>query len=285
MRENDFFSHFKIVPLLPLLWGEVTADTLTVGAKWLDASLKYNVKDTSRHLEAELVFPANALVSTIGYEHPLSVGFIRMSAQHSLVSKDATGTDNDWLEGERTVYSESVTTLDRFYSLNLAYTLPFLEHGTTGIELFHEYWKLTWSDTRQQSYYNNRYDEFSGSTVRFTQQLDGARVRLGYEDTLLGIPWEASGGVEAAWQESKDEHLLRSFYTLSKDWMVGYFLAVRIELWQAGSSSLTLKTDYRKIEGDADMEFQHESGGKYMTLPVTFDKTEKSLGIHYAYRF
>lgn len=285
MRKNTFFSFFSSIPLIPLLWGNGYTDTLTVEAKWLDAALQYNVKDISRHLEAELVFPAETLVGAIGYEYPLSVGSVSILAQHSLVSKNATGTDSDWQNGEMTVYSESVTTLNQFYSLNLFYTLPFLEHGSAGIELFHEYWKLTWSDTEQQSYYNDTYDEFSGSTVRYTQQLDGTRVHLGYEDTVLDIPWEASAGMEIAWHESKDEHLLRSFYTLSKDWMFGYFLALRIEIWQAASSSLSLKTLYKHIEGDADMAFYHESGGKYMTLPAAFQTTEKSLGLQYFYRF
>lgn len=285
MRKNAFFSFFRSIPLIPLLGGNGYADTLTVEARWLDAVLQYNVKDTSRHLEAELVFPAETLVGVIGYEHPLSVGSVSFLAQHSLVSKNATGTDSDWQNGEMTVYSESVTTLNRFYSLNLFYTLPFLEHGSAGIELFHEYWKLTWSDTEQQSYYNGTYDEFSGSTVRYTQQLDGTRVHLGYKNTLHSIPWEASAGIEIAWHESKDEHLLRSFYTLSNDWMFGYFLALRIEIWHADSSAIALKTLYKRIEGDADMAFYHESGGKYMTLPAAFQTTEKSLGLQYFYRF
>jgi hypothetical protein len=285
MRENTFSKLFKIMPLFPLLGGNSYADTLTVEAKCLDAALQYNVKDTARSLEAELVFPAEALVGAIGYDYPLSVGSVSVLVQHSLVSKNATGTDSDWQNGEMTVYSESVTTLNRFYSLNLAYTLPFLEHGSAGIELFHEYWKLTWSDTEQQSYYNDSYDEFSGSTVRYTQQLDGTRVHLSYEDTLHNIPWEASAGMEIAWHESKDEHLLRSFYTLSNDWMFGYFLALRIEIWHAATSSLSLKTLYKRIEGDADMAFYHESGGKFMTLPATFQTTEKSLGLQYFFRF
>ena len=273
--------------ILTLLFGGLSlyADTLAVKTEWVDASLKYNVKDPSRQLESELLFPAQTVVGTIGYDYLLSRGTVSFQAYHSLASIQKTGWDKDWKNGEMTVYSESTSTINKLYGLEMAYSHQLSEHMRVSLAFFHEYWKLTWYDTKQYSYYNDRYDEFTGATVRFTQQNNGANIRLKYDHTLFDKSWKMYAGLSISKQRSVDRHLERSFYTLSNDWIVGYSLGLDVEVFRHQTSAIALGAGYSFRKGDADMEFFHEYGTKFMTLPATFQTTVKSLHIRYHYSF
>ena len=280
---RDKFKNFIL--LIPLVGGIALADSYSIGAKWLDSTLKYNVKDPDRKLEAELEFPAKTLAVVLGYKYDMQVGSLSFSAEHSIFSDDQKGKDTDWYEGEKTVYSESSTELDKYYRLMIAYDYPLLESTNIGLELFHEKWEMTWSDTKQTNYYNNRYTEISGSSVKYQQELDGARIYLGYKNDLFTIPCYVSAGYEIVYIDSKDEHLLRSFYTESQDWIDGYYFDLTVELFHYKSSILTITGSYRKIEGDTDMDFYHDSGEKYMSLPANYETVIKSLELQYTYQF
>ncbi|MEA3373944.1 MAG: hypothetical protein U9Q62_09690 [Campylobacterota bacterium] len=275
----------NLLLLIPLLGGVGLADTYSVSTKWLESTLKYNVKDPNRQLEAELEFPAEAVAIALGYTHDFQVGSLSFSVEHSIYSNDRTGKDTDWHQGETTVYSESNTELDKYFNLGVAYDYPLLDSTAIGIELFHEEWKMTWSDTKQTSYYNNQYVEVSGSTVTYQQKLDGVRFYLGYENDFSGIPWRLSAGYDIAYIDSKDQHLLRSFYTSSQDWIDGYHVDLTIELFHYNSSLITMGGSYRKVEGDADMDFHHDNGEKYMTLPANYETIVKTFEFQYSYRF
>lgn len=275
----------KLLLLLPLLGGISSSDNYTLGTKFLDSKLKYNVKDYDRQLEAELKFPAEVLAIVFGFKHNLEVGSLSLNVEHSIYSKSKTGKDTDWHEGELTVYSESDTKLDNYFRFSLGYDYPLLKNTIIGIELFHEDWKMTWSNTKQIRYTNNTYSEVSGETVKYKQELNGFRFKLGYEDNLFGKSYKVFAGYDLAYTHMKDQHLKRSIYTKSQAWMDGYYLNAEIELLSYKSSQLKMSASYKKMVVSTDMDYFFESGGKYMTLPAKYETVISSIGVNYIYKF
>ncbi len=275
----------KLLLLIPLLGGVSSADNYTLSTKYLDSTLKYNVKDTGRELEAELEFPSKAVAILLGYTHDLDIGSLSFNLEHSMYSNTQLGTDTDWYQDEVSVYSESDTKLDKYYKLSIDYSSSLSKKILMAIELYHENWQMTWSDTKQTNYYNDTYSEISGETVKYEQNLNGAKFKLGYENNLFGMPWNIFIGYDLAYSQTKDQHLIRSFYTKSQDWMNGYYLDTSMNVINYNSSILNLKASYRNIKGDADMNFYNESGENYMVLPAKYETVVSSFELEFIYMF
>ncbi|MEA3370133.1 MAG: hypothetical protein U9Q40_02210, partial [Campylobacterota bacterium] len=175
----------KLFLLIPLFGGVSLADSYTLSTKFLDSTLKYNVKDTNRELEAELEFPSKTVALLLGYTHDLDIGSLSFNLEHSIYSNIQQGTDTDWYQNEMSVYSESDTELDKYYKFSIAYSSRLSKKIFMAIELYHENWQMTWSDTKQTNYYNDTYSEVSGETVKYGQELNGAKFKLGYENSLF----------------------------------------------------------------------------------------------------
>jgi hypothetical protein len=272
--------------LLPLSWQGAHAEGIFAGIDGKNASLQYRVADPAHGLEARLRFPAEALVGLIGYERETGEhGLLRFSFLHRIASGAPVGDDTDWQEGEVTVYSESQTRLKRYLSANAAY-LHHLDEGlAVGTELFYEAWKLSWHDTRQSSYDDGSYDEVGGETVRFTQELGGARLYFQLEKHWSAWKWRVNAGLEIDRHASRDEHLKRGFYTTGEDWLLGSCLAVEAVLYEDASSSLQLGTSYRRVKGVGEMAFHYDFGLHYMTLPATYTTRVTTASLGYTYRF
>jgi len=277
---------YMVVPVLLLLVSrEVMAQNLSLSVKLLNSSHKYKVQDKSRDLEAELIFPSQALVGQIGYAYKTSNENLSLSFEHSLSSAHPTGTDTDWYRGDVSVYSQSKTSLEKYYALALNYEHSVLENLSIKTTLFHKYWKLDWSETRQYDYIDDTYSEFPSKSVRYTQTLNGITFSIGYHEELFSIPLSMSIGAQAAKHKSVDEHLLRNFYTVSQDWLYGYLGSLSAELMQGAEGVLQVVAAYEILSGESDMKFYSNNDFKYMTLPASFETKQKSIQLQYTLLF
>jgi hypothetical protein len=271
--------------LLLFLSGEVMAQNISLGIKLLGTSQKYKVEDTSRDLAAELVFPSEILVGKVEYIHKTSNVNLSFSLEHSLYSSHPDGTDTDWYQGNISVYSQSKTSLEKYYAFNLHYERILLEDLSIRTTLFHKYWKLNWSETRQYDYIDDIYSEFSSKSVQFTQTLNGIAFNIQYHKEIFNIPVSMSLGVQAAKHRSVDEHLVRSFYTVSQDWLYGYKGTLSSILLQNEEGALELMASYEVLSGDSDMKFYSNTDFNYMTLPASFETKQKSIRFQYKIEF
>ena len=272
--------------LLLCTWHGALAEGVFVAIGGSSALLQYRVADPDHGLEARLRFPAEAAVGSIGYEREAGEnGVLRLTFSHRIASGTPVGSDTDWHAGAVTVYSESRTRLKRYLAANAAYLHSVREGLGVGMELFYEGWKLSWHDTQQRNYDDGITDEISGETVRFTQELGGTRLYLHLEKRLPAWRWSAKAGVEIDRHRSRDDHLLRGFYSVGNDWLIGSCLAFEAVLYEDGASSLQLGAAYRRVKGVGDMAFYYDFGRRYMTLPATYTTRVGTASLRYTYRF
>ncbi|WP_345970050.1 hypothetical protein WCX72_12395 [Sulfurimonas sp. HSL1-6] len=269
-----------ILAAVPLL-----GDGLFVGIKGANATLSYRVKEPAQGLEAQLRFPATAEVGELGYALEMPVGQLSFSCASAFASQKRTGDDTDWRDGNKTVYSESDTSLDSYYVFHIDFRHPVTPGFSLGMDFFYEQWRLGWSHTRQIDYTDGTQTVLSGTTVRFTQDAGGVNLYGVLDATLFALPWQFHGGVLLSRQHSEDEHLARGFYTVSDGWMTGVSLGADAVLYRQAGSEIIAGISYRRSEGDADMHYYYDYGPHYMTLPATFttEVTEASLMYQYAF--
>jgi hypothetical protein len=263
----------------------VYASSAGLGVKWLDMEQRYTVEDPSQNLKATLVFPSESAVGVFEASARLGQGDISFSAEVALASKYPRGTDTDWQNGMVTVYSDSKTTLDSYYHFTLSYDRPLYKHWNVGIAFFHNKSRLVWSDTHQADYVNGTYIEVDENTVRFTQKRWGTDLSLKYGDTLVGFPVSVELGWQRAWHESVDEHLNRSFYTVSENWLNGYSAVVEVTIYSQATSKFTVEGYYCHVGGNGEMEFYTTGGVHYWTLPAEFETRSQSLSLHFHHHF
>jgi len=263
----------------------LSGDGLFAGIKGLNATLSYRVKDAAQGLEARLRFPTTAAVGELGYALDTPAGVLRFSFASVFTSQTPTGDDTDWKDGNKTVYSKSDTTLDGYYAFHVDFCHPMTPNFALGTDFFYEQWQLGWSHTRQTDYTDGSETYFGSDTVDFTQQSGGVSLYGVYEATLLTLPWTFRGGVLLSRQHSRDEHLLRGFYTLSDGWMTGFSLGADAVLFRQAGSEISAGISYRRLEGDTDMHYYYDYGPHYRTLPATFTMEITEAGLSYRYAF
>ena len=274
---------FIQIALLLFLSREVLAQNLSLGLKLLDSTQQYRVEDSSRALVAELVFPSKSLVGVLAYTHNTSIGKLIYSFEHSISSQNTIGTDTDWFEEDISVFSQSSTKLEKYFAFTLGYETSLSKSLSLKATLFHKYGKLSWSDTKQYDYIDDVYSEFPSTSVRFTQTLDGLSLGLNYKEELAKIPISISLAGQLAKHNSIDEHLVRNFYTLSRDLLYGYLVDISVEMINNEYGALNLSASYEVLSGKSNMDFYTSSHFKYMSLPASFETEQKSIKINYTF--
>ncbi|WP_345988261.1 hypothetical protein WCX18_12290 [Sulfurimonas sp. HSL1-2] len=263
----------------------LSGDGLFAGIKGFNATLSYRVADPAQGLEARLRFPATAAVGELGYTFDTPAGVLRFSFASAFTSLTRTGDDTDWEGGNKTVYSESDTALDSYYAFHVDCLYPVTPDFALGTDFFYEQWQLGWSQTRQTDYTDGTKIDIGGKTVNFSQQSGGVSLYSRYEAQLFALPWTFRGGVLLSRQHSRDEHLLRGFYTLSDGWMTGISVGADALLFRHSGSEISAGISYRRLEGDTDMHFYYDYGPHYRTLPATFTTEITEAGLSYRYAF
>ena len=263
----------------------LSGDGLFVGIKGLNSTFSYRVEDPAQGLEARLRFPATAAVGELGYALDTPAGVLLFSFASAFTSQTRTGDDTDWKDGNKTVYSESDTALDGYYTFHIDFRHPVTPDFALGTDFFYEQWQLGWSHTRQTDYTDGTETYFGSDTVDFTQQSGGVSLYGVYEATLLTLPWTFRGGVLLSRQHTRDEHLLRGFYTLSDGWMTGVSLGADALLFRHSGSEISAGISYRRLEGDTDMHYYYDYGPHYRTLPAAFTTEITEAGLSYRYAF
>ena len=271
------------IVLLLLLSREAVAENLSLGLKLLDSSHQYRVEDPNRALVAELIFPSKSLVGVIAYTQKTPNGKLTYTFEHSLKAEGSTGTDTDWYQGDVSVFSQSSTELEQYFSLSIAYNQVLTEHISIEASLFHKYWKLNWSDTKQYDYIDDVYSELSSTSVRFTQTVDGLYLGMNYEEKILNLPISISLAGQLAKHDSVDEHLARNFYTVSQDWLYGYLVDISVEVLNNEYGVFDISAGYEVLSGDSNMDFYSSSDVNYMSLPASFETIQKSMKINYSF--
>jgi hypothetical protein len=211
---------------------------LGFGINWIDAELKYSVSEADSGLEAELIFPAQTAAAKLSAGENVGPGTLMLNAEYAFASLTPRGTDKDWQYGSLTVYSDSKTTLDQYYRFDCTYGVPLASNWHIGAAAYFDKWRMTWSDTRQEDYVSGASSRVEGNTVRFTQEKWGSEFFIVYSDAIGKVPLRTELGAELAWHKSTDEHLVRSFYTVSEDLLYGYNVALDIGLYSDVSSEL-----------------------------------------------
>ncbi|WP_345985423.1 hypothetical protein WCX49_12610 [Sulfurimonas sp. HSL-1656] len=263
----------------------LSGDGLFVGIKGLNATLSYRVKDPAQRLEARLRFPATAAVWELGYALDTPAGVLRFSFASAFTSQIRNGNDTDWKDGNKTVYSESDTALESYYAFHVDFRHQVTPNFALGTDFFYDQWQLGWSQTRQTDYTDGTETYFVGDTVDFTQQSGVAGLYGEYEATLFTLPWTFRGAILLSRQHSRDEHLLRGFYTLSDGWMTGISLGAGAVLFRHAGSEISAGISYRRLEGDTDMHYYYDYGPHYRTLPASFTTEITETVLTYRYTF
>jgi len=263
----------------------LAGDGFFAGIKGVNAMSSYSVRDDAQGLEARLRFPAAAAVGVLGYAYETEAGALRLAFASAFASEKRTGDDTDRKDGNRTVSSESETTLEGYWAFGAEYRHRITSHFALGAGLFYEEWRLDWSHTREVDYTSGTRTDISGKTVRFTRQSGGLSLYGAYEATLFTFPWRFRGGILLARQYTKDEHLERGFYTLSEGWMKGVSVGADVLLFRYGGATVEAGVSYRRSEGDADMRYYYDYGPHYKTLPAVFTSEITEAMLTYRYPF
>ncbi len=89
-----------------------------------------------------------------------------------------------------------------------------------------------------------------------------------------------------AFVESKDTHVLRSFYTIQNSQAFGFALKFNTSYKLNPNSKIKLSLNYEILkDNNVDMDYYNTLGQKYLTLPSSYEYENRTIAIGYVFSF
>ena len=247
----------------------------------------YIVESPDQNLKAKLIFPFKFNTLDIAYSHNFDFFDIKVNSSFLLNDKMTTGEDYDWHNGYLTVFSESDNKINRYADIGLEVSKDFRNDLKALVGFHYKALDMHWSDTYQENYVNDTTSYIQGETLKYQQDFYQYYLGLNYKNEIYkNLFIELKPTLMYAYIESKDTHVLRSFYTLQKSKAFGYALEFNTSYRLNENSKIKLSLHYEKLkDNNVDMDYYNLLGSKYLTLPSSYEYENRTISIGYVFSF
>ncbi len=186
----------------------------------------YIVESTTQNLKAKLIFPFEFNTLDVVYNHNFNFFDIKINSSFVLNDKITTGKDYDWQNDNLTVFSTSDNKIDKYTDFGLEISKDIWNNLRVLAGFNYKTLDMHWSNTYQEDFINDATTYIPGETLKYQQKFYQYSLGLNYKNEIYkDILIELEPSLVYASIESKDTHVLRSFYTLQNSQAFGYELS------------------------------------------------------------
>lgn len=252
-----------------------------------DGDSSYIVESPDQNLKAKLIFPFDFNTLDVVYTHKFNLFDIKVNAAFVLNDKTTTGKDYDWHNDNLTVFSNSDNKIDKYTDFGLEVSKDIWNKLRALVGFNYKKIDMYWSNTYQEDLINDSTSSIQGETLKYQQKFYQYSLGLNYKNEIYhDIVIELEPSLVYASIESKDTHILRSFYTLQNSQAFGYALLCNTSYRLNQNSKIKLSLSYEKLkDNDVDMDYHNLLGLKYLTLPSSYKYSNRAIGIGYIFSF
>lgn len=247
----------------------------------------YIVESPDQNLKAKLIFPYEFNTLEVVYSHKFDFFDIKVNSSFVLNDETTTGKDYDWHKDSLTVFSTSDNQIDKYTDFGVQVSKDIWNNLKTLAGFNYKTLDMHWSDTYQEDYINNSTSYTQGETLKYQQDFYQYYLGLNYINEIYkNLFIELEPTFIYAYIESKDTHVLRSFYTLQKAKAFGYALAFNTSYRLNQNSKIKLFLNYEILKDNSiDMDYYNFLGSKYLSLPSSYRYENRTIGIGYIFSF
>lgn len=247
----------------------------------------YIVESPDQNLKAKLIFPFEFNTLDVVYNHKFNFFDIKVNSSFLLNDETTTGKDYDWHNDNLTVFSTSDNKLDKYTDFGLEISKDILDNLRALVGFNYKTLDMYWSNTYQQDFINDTISNIQGETLKYQQDFYQSYLGLNYKNEIdKNILIELKPTLIYAYIESKDTHILRSFYTFQKSKALGYAFEINASYRLSQNSKIKLSLNYEKLKDDnVDIDYYNLLGSKYLTLSSSYEYSNRAIGIGYIFRF
>lgn len=263
------------------------AGNIELSVKNNDGNSFYIVESPSQNLKAKLIFPFEFNTIDLGYSHSFDLLDITISSSFLLNDKTTVGKDYDWYNDNLTVFSTSDNKIDKYSDFGLEVSKDILNNLKVLAGFNYKTLDMHWSNTHQEDFVNDITSNIQGLTLKYQQEFYQYNLGLKYQNEIYkDILIELEPSLVYAYVESKDTHVLRSFYTLQNSQAFGYKLKFNTIYQLNDNSKIQLSLNYEKLKDKSvDMDYYNTLGDRYLTFPSSYEYENRIIGLGYVFSF
>lgn len=277
-------SRIIFVTIFPAI---IFAGNIGLSVKNNNGSSSYIVESPSQNLKAKLIFPLE--FNTLDLEYNQSFDFldIKISSSFLLNDKTTIGKDYDWYNDDLTVFSTSDNKIDKYSNFGLEISKDIMNNLKVLTGFNYKILDMYWSDTHEKDFVKDLTSNVQGSTLEYQQKFYLYNLGFNYQNEIYdNILIELAPSLVYAFVESKDIHILRSFYTLQNSQAFGYELKFNTTYKLNYNSKIKLSLNYEKLKDKTvDMDYYNTLGKRYLTFPSSYEYKNRTIGVGYIFSF
>ncbi|MEN8194642.1 MAG: hypothetical protein ABFS12_17610 [Bacteroidota bacterium] len=263
------------------------AGNIELSIKDHNGNSSYIVESPSQNLKAKLIFPFEFNALDVVYNHKFTFFDIKVNSSFVLNDKTTTGKDYDWHNDNLTVFSTSDNKIDKYTDFGLEISKDIWNNLRALAGFNYKTFDFHWSNTYQEDFINDSTSNIQGETLKYQQTFYQYNLGLNYKNEIYkDILIELEPALIYAFIESKDTHVLRSFYTLQKSQAFGYTFQCNANYKLTQNSKIKLSLNYEMLKDkNVDMDYYNLLGSKYLTYPSSYRYENRTIGIGYIFSF
>ncbi len=265
----------------------LSAGSIEISLQNHQGKSSYIVNNNTQTLKSKLIFPFNYNTINIEYKKNLKYLDIYLYSSLKLDSTTTKGEDFDWQNDNLTVYSKSDNKIDKYYSIGLKISKNISPNISIFSKFKYQILDIYWLNTKQHDYIQNSDKYVSKTTIKFQQKYYNYYVGIIYQKKLTKkLFLELTPSVVYAYINTKDKHLLRSFYTTQNTKSFGYDIKCKLNYNLSSKSNLKLSLGYINLKDkNVNMNYYNILGERYLTYPSSYRYRSTIIGLHYNHNF
>lgn len=247
----------------------------------------YIVESPEQNLKAKLIFPFEFNTLDVVYNHKFNCFDIKVNSSFVLNDKTTTGKDYDWHNDNLTVFSTSDNKIDKYTDFGLEISKDIWNNLRALAGFNYKTLDMHWSNTYQEDFISDTTTYIPGETLKYQQEFYQYNLSLNYQNEIYkDILIEFEPSLVYAFVESKDTHVLRSFYTLQNSQAFGFALKFNTSYKLNPNSKIKLLLNYDILkDNNVDMDYYNTLGQKYLTYPSSYRYENRTIAIGYVFSF
>ncbi len=228
-----------------------------------------------------LKFPFNFNSINLSYINNEKNYKITVSTMINDVKK--TGLDYDYINNNLAIYSESNSTVDKFYTFGISTHYTLKKNLSILAAITYKKLSIVWSNTVQQEAGNTIV--LNGKSLLYEQDFIEAEFTLNYDFYFnKDIIITTGAGLSLAIIGAKDTHLLRDFYTLQGSLANGYNLSLKINKKISNNSIISADIFYTNYDdSNNNINFYFNNGLRTTAASYKYNNTKMSISYNFIF--